>query len=614
MSKVSFEDKLTLVPGVPGCYLMKDAGGVVLYVGKARALKARLRSYFQAGAKHEPKVAAMLDKTQDFEYIITDTEREALVLESNLIKELRPYYNIRIKDDKHYPYLRLAVQDSYPRLSIVRRVNNDKARYFGPYPNAAVVRDLFKLLRRIIPLMTCAREVAYGVKNGSVCLNYHLKQCLGVCSGEVSEADYRESVKKVELLLEGKHKTLVEALMKQMEQEAAKMNYERAATLRDQVRAIESLAEKQKFDAAKHLDRDIVAVAGALEEAAVTVFHMREGKVVGRETIFLACHVAQSKEEIMSAFVAQYYATSPELPKEIILDVLPADQTVLEEALSGRKGSKVVLSVPQRGANKAMVELALRNAAQALADRWVGSAGKDELAKKGLAELAHHLELAGWPMRIECYDISHVQGNFAVGSMVVFVAGQPARSLYRRFRIKWVVGQNDYAALHEVLTRRLSAYRQKQQKFTPLPDLVIIDGGRGQLSAALDAFRQEECFDVPVVALAKAREEVFLPGREKPLVLPPHTQGHYLLQRVRDEAHRFALAYHQKLRAAAQVSSRLESCPGIGASRRAALLKHFGGMQALENATMAEILAVKGLNAGLAARLWAFLHEDKTTK
>jgi len=602
------EDKLKLVPALPGVYLMKDNDGRVLYVGKARVLKYRLRSYFQAGASYEPKVAAMLEKTVDFEYIITDTEREALVLESNLIKEMRPHYNIRIKDDKHYPYFRLSVQDPYPRLSIVRRVVNDKARYFGPYPQVSVVRDMFKLLKRIIPLMTCDRDVAYGHVSGKVCLNYHLKQCLGVCTGEVSEAEYRNLVKEVEMLLEGRHKPLVESLTKQMEQAAAELNFERAATLRDQVQAIESLAEKQKFDAAKHVERDIVGLVASLEEACATIFHMREGKVIGRETVFLAGSLEQSRAEVLAAFLAQYYAASPVVPKEIILATAPAEQEMLEEVLSRQKGAKVLLAVPKRGANKAMVELAERNAAQNLAERWARGPGQAELAKKGLSELAHLLALPALPQRIECYDISHIQGTQAVGSMVVFHEGRPARSQYRRFRIKWVVGQNDYASLHEVLTRRLTAFRQGQSKFAPLPDLMIIDGGRGQLNAALDALRQEEYPDIPIVALAKAEEEVFAPDRERPIILAPHTQGRYLLQRVRDEAHRFALAYHQQLRRDAQLASRLEECPGIGSRRRVALLKHFGNFAAVLRASVDELAAVEGLSRALALRLWEFLH------
>lgn len=602
------EDKLRFVPALPGVYLMKDDGGRVLYVGKARALKQRLRSYFQAGASHVPKVAAMLEKTADFEYIITDTEREALVLESNLIKEMRPHYNIRIKDDKHYPYFRLAVQEPYPRLAIVRRVENDGARYFGPYPQVSVVRDMFTLLKRIIPLMTCSRTVAYGLVNGKVCLNYHLKQCLGVCTGEVSEAEYRNLVKRVEMLLEGRHTPIVEGLNQQMEKAAAKLDFERAATLRDQVRAIESLAEKQKFDAARHVERDIVGLIDGLEEACAVIFHMREGKVVGRETVFLGGSAEQGREEILAAFIAQYYAASPAVPKEILLPMALDELSVLEEVLSKQRGSKVLLTVPKRGANKAMVELAGRNAAQALSERWARGTGQEELVKNGLSELAHHLSLSSPPQRIECYDISHIQGTLAVGSMVVFVAGKPARSLYRRFRIKWVVGQNDYASLHEVLTRRLSAYRQGQSKFSPLPDLLIIDGGRGQLNAALDALRQEECREIPVIALAKAQEEVFVPDRDRPIIFAPHTQGQYLLQRVRDEAHRFALAYHQKLRREAQLASRLEECPGIGAHRRVALLKHFGNFAALERATVEDIATVEGISNALARRVWEFLH------
>ena len=602
-----FSDKLKLVPELPGVYQMINDKGVVIYVGKARSLRSRLRSYFQSGAGHNAKVRAMVEKVTDFEYIITDTEREALVLESNLIKELRPHYNIRIKDDKHYPYLRLTVQEPYPRLSIVRRVEKDKARYFGPYPNAGAVRDLLKLLKRVFPLQTCNREFSYGKPVGRPCLNYHLKQCIGPCTGEVIESDYRAVVRQVELLLEGKHETLLKSLREQMQVASEKLDFERAAVARDQVRAVENVVERQKFDAAKHLERDVVGMARSLEEACVVIFHMREGKVVGRETVFLTGTAEQSRDQVFSAFLVQFYTYAPYLPKEILLDEEPAEREGIEDLLSAKLGSRVSVNVPKRGAKKAFAELASRNALQVLEERYARISGKQELAKRGLAELAFYLGLPTPPRRMECYDISNIQGTLAVGSMVVFIDGFPAKEEYRRFRIKWVEGSNDFAMLHEVLTRRLSANKENNPKFLDLPDLIIIDGGKGQLSAASSALTQEEMGHLNVVSLAKAEELIFMPGRADPIDLPRDSQARYLVQRIRDEAHRFAIAYHRQLRKKAQVASLLEDCPGIGPARRQALLKAFGSMPALKQASLDEVKAVKGMNEALAQRLQNYL-------
>ena len=602
-----FNDKLKLVPELPGVYQMINDKDAVIYVGKARSLRNRLRSYFQAGAGHNAKVRAMVEKVADFEYIITDTEREALVLESNLIKELRPHYNIRIKDDKHYPYLRLSVHEVYPRLSIVRRVEKDKARYFGPYPNAGAVRDLLKLLKRVFPLHACSREFSNGKSVGRPCLNYHLKQCLGPCTGEVTEVDYRTVVRSVELLLEGKHDALLKSLREQMEVASDALDFERAAVVRDQVRAVENVVERQKFDAAKHLERDVVGMALSLEEACVVIFHMREGKVVGRETVFLTGTAEQNRDEVFSAFLVQFYTYAPYLPKEILLDEEPAEREEIEHILSAKLGSRVSVQVPQRGAKKAITDLASRNALQVLEERYARISGKQELAKRGLTELAYYLGLATPPQRIECYDISNIQGTLAVGSMVVFVDGLPAKEEYRRFRIKWVEGANDFAMLHEVLTRRLAAYKESNPKFLSLPDLLIIDGGKGQLSAASSALAQEEMVHLAVVSLAKADELIFVPGRVAPVDLPRDSQARYLVQRIRDEAHRFAITYHRQLRKKAQVASLLEDCPGIGPARRQALLKAFGSMTALKQATLDEVKAIKGMNEALARRLHDYL-------
>jgi len=580
---------------------------VVIYVGKAKSLRPRLRSYFQTGALQGAKVRAMMEKVRDFDYIITDNEREALVLESNLIKELRPHYNIRIKDDKHYPYLRLTVQEDYPRLSVVRRVTKDGALYFGPYPNSSALRDMLKRLKRVFPLRSCERAVAFGVPQGRPCLHYHLKQCLAPCSGTVSVGQYSQVVRRIELLLDGRHASLLAELKLQMTAESRMHNFERAAILRDQIRAVQAAVEEQKFDSAKLEDRDVVGAACSLDEACVAVFRMREGKVVSRQTVFLTGASDQSKGDVLAAFLAQFYSVGPSIPREVILADTPADLADLEQVLAGRRGGKVELLVPKRGAKQALTALASRNAQQALEERWQQASGKQELARRGLAELAHHLSLPAPPERIECYDISNIQGTLSVGAMVVLVAGLPAKKEYRKFRIKWVEGANDFASLHEVLTRRFSAHRAGDTKFAALPDLIIVDGGKGQLSAAVDALRQEGYAELAVASIAKNEELIYLPSTAQPLALPRDSQAHFLVQRIRDEAHRFAVSFHRQLRRQAQVQSQLENCPGIGPVRRQALLRHFGGIEGIKSASIAELAAVKGMNETLAAALAEFL-------
>jgi len=603
-------EKLQFVPDLPGVYQLEDARGVVIYVGKAKSLRTRLRSYFQTGALQGAKVRAMMEKVRHFEYIITDTEREALVLESNMIKELRPHYNIRIKDDKHYPYLCLSVQEEYPRLGVVRRVQKDGARYFGPYPHSGVIRDVQKLLKRIFPLRTCNREVAFGVSVGRPCLHFHLKQCLGPCQGTVSTSEYGRAVKQLELLLEGKQDALLMGLKQQMADEAQALNFERAAFVRDQIKAVQAIVERQKFDAAELLDRDVIGLGQSLDEACVALFHMREGKVVSRQAVFLTGTADQSKGEILSAFLVQFYTFGPSIPREILLDDTPADGEDLGQILTRRRGSKVMLHVPKRGAKKALTALASRNALQVLGERWRKVNGKNELARRGLIELAHHLKLPSPPERVECYDISNIQGALSVGSMVVFNAGLPAKAEYRRFRIKWVEGANDFASLHEVLTRRLAAHRAGDVKFSTLPDLIIVDGGKGQLNAALDALRQEGYGQLSLVSLAKQEELIFLPHSAEPLALPRDSQAHYLVQRIRDEAHRFAINFHRQLRQKTARASQIEACPGIGPARRQALFRHFGGVEKIRQAKIEQLAAVKGMTQAVAERLAAFLRSE----
>jgi excinuclease ABC subunit C len=556
----------------------------------------------------------MVSRVADFDYILTDTEREALVLESNLIKELRPHYNIRIKDDKHYPYLRLGVRDDYPKLTVVRRVEKDGARYFGPYPNGGAVREMLKRLKRVFPLRNCSRELQERVEQGRPCLNYHLKQCLGPCRGAVSRDDYHRVVRQLEMMLDGRHDILLSELKRQMKSAADNLDFERAAFLRDQIGAVQAVVERQKFDAARMEDRDILGMARGLEEACVVIFHMRDGKVVGRDSVFLTGTLEQSRHEVLRAFLTQFYAQASTIPGEILVGEEPEDIAMVAQHLSALRGRKVRVVVPKRGEKKSLAELAARNALQILEERWARISGKQELLRRALAELAFYLGLNAPPQRMECYDISNISGAMSVGSMVVFIDGLPAKDQYRRFRIKWVEGANDFASLHEVLSRRLGALKEGKENFYHQPDLIIVDGGKGQLGAAQDALRQEGLTGIPVVSLAKAEELVFIPGRQEPLGLPPDSQARYLMQRIRDEAHRFAIAYHRGLRSKAGVHSILEDCKGIGAAKRTELLRHFGSIRKMRDATVEELAAVKGMTRNLAQALKAHLDSQQSTK
>jgi excinuclease ABC subunit C len=607
---VTLTEKLALVPDLPGVYRMLNVEGTVIYVGKARSLRQRVRSYFNQGGQEHAKVRAMVEHVTDFDYIITDTEREALVLESNIIKDLRPHYNIRIKDDKHYPYLRLGTDEAYPRLTIVRRVIKDGAKYFGPYPNSSAVRDMLKLMKRIFPLRQCNRDVAYGTRMGRPCLHFHIKQCLGPCQGNVKQEDYALVVRQMEMLLDGRHEVLLKEMRRNMQLRSAAMEFEQAARLRDQVAAVEAVVEKQKIDTARVDERDVLGLANGLDESCVAVFRVRSGKVVARESFILAGTAEQDRAEILRAFLLQHYKTASMTPEEVVLPELPGDADEVESYLREVRGKKTRLLVPQRGDKKSLLELAGKNALQVLQERWAAQNGKQELLRRALDELAHYLGLTRAPQRMECYDISNIAGTLSVGSMVVFVAGQPARSDYRRFRIKWVEGANDFASLHEVLTRRLGGLREGRKAFAAEPDLIIVDGGKGQLSAAVDALRQEGYGHIPVAALAKQEEVIFLPDAVDAIRLPRHSQVRYLLQRIRDEAHRFAITYHRELRSKKGVASLLEGCAGIGPARRRALLAHFGSLPALRAASVAELSAVKGMNQSLAQALLEYLSSE----
>lgn len=610
------EAKLKLLPDKPGVYLMRDAAAEIIYVGKAASLKSRVRSYF--GHKHleYPKVQAMVSRVADVEWIITDSEVEALILECNLIKKHRPKYNIRLADDKHYPYLKLTVNEDYPRILVTRAIKKDGARYFGPYTRAGAMNDTVKLLRKIFPLRTCSNETL--ARQTRPCLNAHIKRCLAPCAGQVTPASYNEITREVILFLEGKQEDLAKVLEERMQAASASLEFEKAAELRDQLQAIREVMARQKIISPNLENQDVIAMARGQGESCAQVFYIREGKLNGQEHFFLEGTDELSRQEIMTAFVKQYYSGAVEFPREVLLQEEVEDREVIEQWLTAQKGRKVSLRTPHRGEKLKLVEMAAKNALMHLEEEELARRKKSMLTKEAVLELQRELGLARAPFRIECYDISNIQGTNAVGSMVVFENGEPKSSDYRRFQIKTVQGPNDFASLQEVLGRRfkraMAAAEEDEAKtagkFASLPDLVIIDGGKGQLSAAREIMRQLGVASIPTYGLAKEEELLFTEGVQEPIMLPRNSPALYLVQRIRDEAHRFAVSYHRQLRGKRALRSVLDEIPGIGPTRKKALLKHFGALQKIKAASLEELLQVKGMNKTAAAAVLEHLGQE----
>ncbi|MFQ5812226.1 MAG: excinuclease ABC subunit UvrC [Anaerolineae bacterium] len=611
MDQLLLKDKLQTIPTKPGVYLMKDERGQVIYVGKSVNLKNRVRSYFQASASHSLKLHRLIYRIADFDFIVTDSEIEALILECNLIKEHRPRYNIRLKDDKRYPYIKITWQEDYPRVIVTRRMERDGARYFGPLTAVWAVRQTLDMLRRLFPYLTCKRQITG--QDTRACLYYHIGRCAGPCIGAISKEEYRALIKRICLFLEGKAEEIVADLQTQMTSAAEALDFERAAALRDQIEAVERVTKQQKIVLAVGKDQDVIALAREDGDACVQVFFIRQGKLIGREYFVLDGTAEEDEAQIVASFVKQFYDEAAYVPTKIILPTNVEEARIIEAWLRSKRGRKVRLHVPKRGRERELVQMAAENAAETLASlraQWLLDEGR---SVEALAQLQEHLGLEEAPTRIEGYDISNIQGTAATGSMVVFVKGVPRKSDYRRFRIRTVEGADDYAMMQEVLGRRFkralegrvegsSKLKAQSSKFkeadvwTILPDLIIIDGGKGQLNAALEVLEEYGLKDeVPAAGLTKKREEIFLPGRSELLVLPRDSQGLYLLQRIRDEAHRFAISYHRKLRAKKSLASILEEIPGIGPKRRQALLKHFGSIEAIRAASVEELAAVKGM-------------------
>ena len=608
MTSGLIEEQLKQLPGKPGVYLMKDAEGNILYVGKAANLHHRVRSYFAVSQKLTPKLQRMVARVSELDFFITSSEQEALILELNLIKMHHPHFNVRLKDDKSFPYLKIDTREDWPRVYVTRRLEQDGGRYFGPFASAKSVRQTLKVIKGIFPFRICTRTITGA--DSRACLEYHMRHCLGPCVGAASQQEYAEVIKDVILFLKGKHERIVRQLESKMKKAAEALKFEKAALYRDQVESICSVIEGQKIATTVRGEQDVIAFAQDRDIAYVQVFFVRNNKLTGRESFVLRGTRQEKQRQIMTSFVQQFYASSPYVPPLILLQYPVEDAAVIKDWLRSKRDGKVSIQVPRRDAKKQLVDTVAENARQGIEQLKIKQLATPMALDAALAEIAKNIGLKKIPLRIEAYDISDIQGKAAVGSMVVFENGKPKPSHYRRFKIKTVAGANDYAMLQEVLQRRfrrLKAEVPTHDNWAIIPDLVLIDGGKGQLNAALSAMHEIGADSISVASIAKENEEIFIPQRKEPIMLAKSSPGLQLLQRLRDEAHRFAVGYFTRVHLRETFTSVLDGIPGIGPRRKSNLLKHFGSVEGIRNASVEELVAIKGMTENQAKRIKEYL-------
>ena len=646
MSSQAIADRLQATPTKPGVYIMRDDAGTAMYVGKAANLRSRLRNYFGSPSNLEVKIRKLVSRIADFEYMVTDTEAEALLLENTLIKRYRPQYNARLKDDKTYPFIKIDLKEEFPQLYFTRRTPEDGSRYFGPFASAGSVRTTMALLKKLFPYRSCTKVIT-GT-DPRPCLEYYINRCVGPCIGAASKEEYREVIDQVVLFMEGKTDKVLRDLNRKMASAADELQFERAVVLRDQIRAIERVNESQKVVSRKQADQDIIALATSGGEAWVEVHFVRGGKLTGRDHFLMEGTQDDEPSQILGQFVKQFYYTAPHVPREILLQYhVKEDARVIEEWLTRKRGRRVTLRVPERGSKRRMVLMVANNAAQGLQQRAVKWQSDSNNLQQAMSEVTEALNLPRPALRMECYDISNIQGTNPVGSMVVFEEGRPKNSHYRRFRIKSVEGIDDYSMMQEMLRRRFRRLGEqlrshdveagttgngdtdplaggdgevaqgvadrngspaKEKTWGIIPDLVLIDGGKGHLSAALQVFLELGLGDtVPLASLAKEREELFLPHNPDPILLPRGSQGLFLVQRLRDEAHRFAITYHRQRRSKSAVKSAIDSVPGIGPKRRRMLISRFGSSAGVKAASLEELASIPGMTTSLAQKIKEYL-------
>lgn len=615
------EEHLKTLPDKPGVYIMKDKDGVIIYIGKAVSLKNRVRQYFQNSRNHTQKVRAMVENISEFEYIVVDSELEALILECNLIKKHKPKYNILLKDDKHYPYIKVTVNEGYPRIIMTRKIEKDRAKYYGPYAGMFAVRETIEVIKKLFPVRTCSKNIGKNTKDRP-CLNYYIGRCIAPCQGEVSKEEYRSIINDVCYFLSGSQDKLIAELEDKMNRAAEDLDYEKAADYRDKIRAIKQIGEKQKIISSALEDEDIIAFAQSEDKTCIQIFFVRGGKLIGREHFMLDGTESVPSGEFLDEFIKQFYSGTVYVPRDILLQEEIDEANIIERWLSGKRGSKVHIRIPQKGEKRELVEMVSKNALETL-QHFSEKLLKDKQMSEGAIEdLADLLGLDSIPRRIEAFDISNIQGTDPVGSMVVFIDGKPKNSEYRRFKIRTVYGANDYASMQEVVERRFNhgfeeLERIKKQeidinltKFSTFPDLILIDGGEGQVNSAAKVLRSFNV-DIPICGMVKDDKHrtrgLIYNGTE--VDLDKTSEAFKLITRIQDEAHRFAITYHRSLRDKGMVHSVLDEIEGIGKVRRGALMKHFGAIDRIKEAGMDELKAVEGMNERSAEAVYNFFHK-----
>ncbi|MGL5258668.1 MAG: excinuclease ABC subunit UvrC [Lachnospiraceae bacterium] len=614
--KFDIKEELKKLPNKPGVYLMKDKNNQIIYVGKAINLKNRVRSYFRESTTKSIKIENMVPLILEFEYIVTDSELEALVLENNLIKEYNPKYNTLLKDDKTYPFIKVTDGEEFPRVLFSREMKKDKSRYYGPFSSSGAVKDTIELIHKLFFVRTCNKNLPKDIGKSRPCLNYHIKQCFAPCQGNISKEDYKLQIEKVHKFLNGEHKPILLELEEKMKKAAEKMEFEEAANYRDLMESVAFVAQRQRITQSHGEDRDIIAIAKENMDAVVQVFFIRNGRLIGREHFYMRNTLETQLEEIVQSFITQFYAGTPFIPKELLLQLKIEDTTLIEEWLTSKRGSKVKITTPQKGEKEKLVELAIKNAKMVLdsdRERLKREEGRTIGAVKEIAQSIglEHIE------RMEAYDISNTNGYENVGSMVVFEKGKSKNSDYRKFKIKSIEGPDDYGCMKEVLTRRFShGLKERQEEkeyggFTKFPDLILMDGGLGQVNIAIQVL-EELKIHIPVCGMVKddnhnTRGLLF---QNKEIPLAKNSEGFRLITRIQDEAHRFAVSYHRSLRSKGQVHSILDEIPGIGATRRKALMRHFDSVNEIKNASIEELSQVPNIPENIAKEIYSFFHNS----
>ncbi|MEE9442671.1 MAG: excinuclease ABC subunit UvrC [candidate division Zixibacteria bacterium] len=601
--------KLKNLPKEPGVYMMKNSRGKIIYIGKAKNLKNRVKSYFQSRGSADFKTAVLVTQVDDIELLVTDSEIEALILEANLVKEHKPRYNVNLKDDKRFPYLKLTINEPFPRLLVTRRVLRDGARYFGPYTNSAGMRRTLKFLMRHFGIRSCNYEIPSPTgRKYKICLDYHIGRCAGACVDEETPEEYKKHVDAVIMFLSGRQSDLIGSLNQRMNKASNDTRFEEAARLRDTIEAMESVWRRQKVDVAQNINRDVIAYAREDKDAVAAVMQIREGILIGRQDIQLKVSPDISEEDLLSGFLKQFYNHAENLPEEIFLPLKIAEEKLIEKWLSKSKRMKIKILTPQRGEKVKLVSMAETNARLVLDEMLLQKKKYNERIPASAAALRKVLRLDKAPQSISCFDISNLGRSDKVASLVYFEKGKPRKSEYRHFKIKSVKGQDDFAAMREVFIRYV--VRRKEEN-KPLPDLMMVDGGKGQLSIAVEVLRQHKLENQPIIGLAKKLEEVFIPHKSAPVYIPRNSPALNLLKRVRDEAHRFAITYHRKLRKKRTIKSELDDIPGVGPSRRKVLLKHFGSVKKIKTASIEEVASLKGIPLKLAQNIYNHFHSEK---